>query len=133
MATIAEMQARRNAKLANELGKPPARGKVLRETPPLPPTPELPPAWEEQRSLSQTAGEAIPMAPANATTDELAWHGAMNSFDTDLVVTRRPDEPESAWLALRNYAKPQLPLIFLHRLPWALYEAPIPPTENEPF
>jgi len=89
-------------------------------------------AHKENRSLSQTSGEAIPMVPVNADPEETTWHAASNAFETELCVMRDPMDLEVAWLAIRPY-RAGMPPILLHRLPWLMWDYPHKPTENEPF
>lgn len=140
MATISEMRALRAAKLGTpavaqpELGKPPARELIVKREPEKNPLQEsFPPAWLEKRSLSMVEGEAIPMTPANATAEEATWHEVLQSYETDLCLMRQPDDHETVWLTLKHADNPRLPPILLHRLPWLLYEAPMKPTDNNPF
>jgi hypothetical protein len=89
-------------------------------------------AHKENRSLSRTNGEAIPMVPINADPEETTWHAALNAFETELCLMRDPQDSEVAWLAVRSY-RAGMPPILLHRLPWVIWNYPHPPTENEPF
>jgi hypothetical protein len=89
-------------------------------------------AHKENRSLSRTNGEAIPMVPINADPEETTWHAALNAFESELCLMRDPQDSEVAWLAVRSY-RAGMPPILLHRLPWVLWNYPHPPTENEPF
>lgn len=89
-------------------------------------------AHKENRSLSQTSGEAIPMVPVNATPEEQTWHAALNAFETELCLMRDPQDSEVAWLAVRSY-RAGMPPILLHRLPWILWDQPHNPTDREPF
>ena len=58
-------------------------------------------AHAENRSLSQTSGEAIPMVPKNADQEEKTWHEACNAFESELCLMRDPTDSERGWLALR--------------------------------
>jgi hypothetical protein len=89
-------------------------------------------AHKENRSLSQTSGEAIPMVPVNADPEEQTWHAALNAFETELCLMRDPQDSEVAWLAVRSY-RAGMPPILLHRLPWILWDQPHNPTDREPF
>jgi len=89
-------------------------------------------AHKENRSLSQTSGEAIPMVPVNADPEEQTWHAALNAFETELCLMRDPTDSEVAWLAVRSY-RAGMPPILLHRLPWILWDQPHNPTDREPF
>jgi len=89
-------------------------------------------AHKENRSLSQTSGEAIPMVPSNATPEQTTWHAASNAFETELCVMRDPMDSEVAWLAIRPY-RDGMPPILLHRLPWLMWDYPHTPTDSEPF
>lgn len=86
----------------------------------------------ERRSLSQRQGEGMPMTPLDADLEATTWHQALNSYETDLVLMRDPIEPEVAWLAVRP-ERSDLPPIFLHRLPWSIWNYPTAPTEIQPF
>jgi phosphatidate phosphatase APP1 len=87
---------------------------------------------KENRSLSQTSAEAIPMVPVNADPEEQTWHSALNAFETELCLMRDPQDSEVAWLAVRSY-RAGMPPILLHRLPWILWDQPHNPTDREPF
>jgi hypothetical protein len=89
-------------------------------------------AHKENRSLSQTNGEAIPMMPSNADAETQTWHSALNAFETELCVMRDPMDLEVAWLAIRPY-RAGMPPILLHRLPWLMWDYPHTPTDSEPF
>jgi hypothetical protein len=108
------------------------RGLVVSNKPPLAQATTPPPAHKENRSLSQTKGEAIPMMPSNADAETQTWHSALNAFETELCVMRDPMDSEVAWLAIRPY-RAGMPPILLHRLPWLMWDYPHKPTENEPF
>lgn len=88
-------------------------------------------AHAENRSLSQTSGEAIPMTPSNATAEERTWHEACNAFESELCVMRDPQDLEAVWLAIKPYRK-GMPPILIHRLPWLLWEHPAA-TSDQPF
>jgi hypothetical protein len=87
---------------------------------------------KEERSLSQTKGEAIPMVPINADLEQTTWHAALNAFESELCLMRDPVDLEVAWLAVRPY-RVGMPPILLHRLPWILWDQPHTPTDQEPF
>jgi hypothetical protein len=87
-------------------------------------------AYKEERSLSATQGEAIPMTPSNATAEERTWHEACNAFESELCVMRDPQDSESVWLAVRPNRQ-GLPPILIHRLPWTLWEHPA--ANKDPF
>ncbi len=89
-------------------------------------------AHKENRSLSRTNGEAIPMTPVNADPEQTTWHAASNAFETELCVMRDPQDLESVWLAIKPYRAGMLPIL-LHRLPWLMWEYPHQPTDNQPF
>lgn len=89
-------------------------------------------AYKEERSLSATQGEAIPMTPSNATAEERTWHEACNAFESELCVMRDPQDSEAVWLAVKSY-RAGMPPILLHRLPWILWDQPHQPTDREPF
>ena len=89
-------------------------------------------AHKENRSLSQTSGEAIPMVPVNADPEEQTWHAALNAFETELCLMRDPQDSEVAWLAVRPY-RSGMPPILIHRLPWILWDQPHTTTDREPF
>ena len=108
---------------------PPSLGKrraglVLSASTPLPVAVAAEKAhYSEARSLSCTAGEAIPLTPADADKEVATWHEATNSFESSLCVMRDPKEPEVIWLAVRA-DREGLPPILLHRLPWLLWDHP---------
>lgn len=87
-------------------------------------------AHKENRSLSRTSGEAIPMVPINATAEERTWHEALNAFETELCVMRDPQDSEVVWLAVRPYRE-GMPPILIHRLPWTLWDHPA--ANKDPF
>ncbi len=87
-------------------------------------------AHKENRSLSRTNGEAIPMVPINATAEERTWHEALNAFETELCVMRDPQDSEVVWLAVRPYRE-GMPPILIHRLPWTLWDHPA--ANKDPF
>ena len=89
-------------------------------------------AHKENRSLSQTNGEAIPMMPSNADAETQTWHSALNAFESELCLMRDPMDSEVAWLAIRPY-RDGMPPILLHRLPWLMWDYPHTPTDSEPF
>jgi hypothetical protein len=89
-------------------------------------------AHKENRSLSRTNGEAIPMTPVNADPEQTTWHAASNAFETELCVMRDQTDSEAVWLAIRSY-RAGMPPILLHRLPWILWDQPHNPTDNQPF
>jgi len=89
-------------------------------------------AHKEERSLSQTKGEAIPMVPQNADPEQTTWHAALNAFETELCLMRDPTDSEVAWLAIKPY-RAEMPPILIHRLPWILWDQPHTPTDQEPF
>jgi phosphatidate phosphatase APP1 len=89
-------------------------------------------AHKENRSLSRTNGEAIPMVPINADPEQTIWHAASNAFETELCVMRDPTDSEAVWLAIRPY-RDGMPPILLHRLPWLLWDYPHQPTDSQPF
>ncbi len=88
-------------------------------------------AHKENRSLSRTSGEAIPMVPSNATAETQTWHEALNAFETELCVMRDPQDSEVVWLAVRPYRE-GMPPILIHRLPWLLWDHPAA-TSDQPF
>lgn len=88
------------------------------------------PAQPEERSLSATQGEAIPMTPINADAETQTWHAALNAFDSELCVMRDPMDSEVVWLAVRSY-RDGMPPILIHRLPWTLWEHPA--ANQDPF
>ena len=87
-------------------------------------------AYREERSLSATQSEAIPMTPSNADAETQTWHAAMNAFESELCVMRDPQDSEAVWLAVRSYRE-GMPPILLHRLPWTLWEHPA--ANQDPF
>jgi len=87
-------------------------------------------AYREERSLSATQGEAIPMVPLNADPETQTWHAALNAFETELCVMRDPVDSEAVWLAVKSY-RDGMPPILLHRLPWILWEHPA--ANKDPF
>ena len=89
-------------------------------------------AHKEERSLSQTSAEAIPMVPINADPEQTTWHAALNAFESELCLMRDPVDSEVAWLAVRPY-RDGMPPILIHRLPWILWDQPHTPTDQEPF
>jgi hypothetical protein len=89
-------------------------------------------AYKEERSLSQTSGEAIPMVPINADPEETTWHQALNAFESELCLMRDPTDSDVAWLAVKSY-RAGMPTILIHRLPWTLWDQPHKPTDQEPF
>jgi hypothetical protein len=89
-------------------------------------------AYKEERSLSQTSGEAIPMVPINADEMTTTWHAALNAFESELCLMRDPTDSDVAWLAVKSY-RTGMPPILLHRLPWTLWDQPHTPTDQEPF
>lgn len=148
--TIAEMLAARARKAGAVLessgavpangagpGKPAARSLVLRagtepEETREPAAPEPP----ERRSLSRAKGEDVPLTPRNPSATDAAWHQAAQGLEGELCAVRHPEDPETAWLALRHPSNRHLPMLLLTPLPWVLYENPMPvePTaEDEPY
>jgi hypothetical protein len=95
-------------------------------------TPLQPAAHKENRSLSQTSGESIPMVPSNADAETQTWHAALNAFESELCLMRDPTDSEAVWLAIRPYRAGMQPIL-LHRLPWLMWEYPHAPTDNQPF
>ena len=89
-------------------------------------------AYKEERSLSQTKGEAIPMVPINADEMTTTWHAALNAFESELCLMRDPTDSDVAWLAVKSY-RAGMPPILIHRLPWTLWDQPHKPTDREPF
>jgi len=88
----------------------------------------------EERALATTQGETIDITPADADPATTAWHAAMTSLESELVIMRDPQEPEVCWLALRAVDSPKRPPLLLHRLPWTLWDHPqTPRPANEPF
>lgn len=133
--TIAELLAAKSAAKTAEK-KPNGPGLVLRAGEPeatsaVAASPGDPPP-DLRRSLASTYGEAIPATPKNATTADLAWHSALQGFDTELCLMQDPDpRQERGWLAVRRTDKTDEPIL-LFALP--LY--PHPKTKhlpNEPF
>jgi hypothetical protein len=88
--------------------------------------------YEENRSLSQREGEAIPMTPVKADKEEITWHEALNAFESQLCLMRDPIDPGVVWLAVRPIRE-GLPPILINRLPWAFWNYPTEPTDQEPF
>ncbi len=88
------------------------------------------PAQPEERSLSATQGEAIPMTPSNADAETQTWHAALNAFESELCVMRDPMDSEVVWLAVKSY-RDGMPPILIHRLPWTLWEHPA--ANQDPF
>ena len=87
----------------------------------------------ERRSLSESAGEALPMTPRDADREVSTWHEALNAFESSLCVMRDPKDPEVIWLAVRP-DREGLPPLLVHRLPWLLWEHPdTERPEGEPF
>ena len=97
---------------------------------PVPATTPQQPAQPEERSLSATQGEAIPMTPSNADAETQTWHAALNAFESELCVMRDPMDSEVVWLAVRSY-RDGMPPILIHRLPWTLWEHPA--ANQDPF
>jgi hypothetical protein len=89
-------------------------------------------AHAENRSLSRTKGEAIPMVPTNADAEMLTWHAAQNALETELCVMRDPADSEAVWLAVKPYRAGMEPIL-LHRLPWTLWEYPHRHDNDQPF
>lgn len=114
-------QGKRRAGLVVSANKPLAPAEI-----------EMKAAYKEERSLSATQGEAIPMVPSNADSETQTWHAALNAFETELCVMRDPQDSEAVWLAVKSY-RDGLPPILLHRLPWTLWPYPHTPTDREPF
>lgn len=110
---------KRRAGLVVSANKPLAPAEIAEKT-----------AHKEERSLSATQGEAIPMTPSNADAEMQTWHAAINAFETELCVMRDPQDSEVVWLAVRSY-RDGLPPILLHRLPWTLWEHPA--ANKDPF
>lgn len=77
----------------------------------------------ELRNLSRTSGEGVDMTPAAADKETATWHAALNGFESDLVVMRDPESPETCWLAVRPL-RTGLPPILILRLPWTIWEHP---------
>ena len=136
--TVTELLAERARKAAASAatpGKPPARSLILRagEEPKEPEAPQKAEA-PGPRSLGGPKGERFPTLPANLTAEEAAWHRAAQGLDSELCAVRHPQDPETAWLALRHPTNKTLPPLLLVPLPWALYEHPDAPLpENEPY
>lgn len=120
-------------KAINHIDPPGKRraGLVVSNKPLAPATPPQQPAQPENRSLSQTSGEAIPMTPKNASQEVQTWHEALNAFESELVAMRDPQDSEVVWLAVRPY-RAGMPPILIHRLPWLLWEHP-QATSDQPF
>jgi hypothetical protein len=139
--TIAEMLARKALAAGTPAaapGKPVARPLVLRAG--MEPEAQLEPpraAEVERRSLAGVRGETMPLTPANATPEEALWHMAAQGLDSELCAARHPQDPETAWLALRHPSNRALPMLLLHPLPWVLFEtatpAAPPAVEDEPY
>lgn len=107
------------------------KGLVVSANKPLAPAEiEQKAAYKEERSLSATQGEAIPMTPSNADAETQTWHAAINAFETELCVMRDPQDSEVVWLAVRSY-RDGMPPILIHRLPWTLWEHPA--ANKDPF
>lgn len=126
---VETMAAMIDAKAVIDRIDPPSAGKqraglVLSASTPLPPADIAQKAHHaELRNLSRTSGEGIDMTPAAADKETATWHAALNGFESDLVVMRDPESPETCWLAVRPL-RPGLPPILLHRLPWTIWEHP---------
>lgn len=87
-------------------------------------------AQPEERSLSATQGEAIPMTPSNADAETQTWNAALNAFESELCVMRDPQDSEVVWLAVKSY-RDGMPPILIHRLPWTLWDHPA--ANKDPF
>ena len=137
MPTIKEIIAAREAAknqpapAASQPGKPISVGLVLTKATPTTTPPAPAPLLPERRSLSEPEGEAIPLAPLDATPAVAAWHEAMNAFDSELCLMRDPINPEFAWFAVRFADQPQNPIL-LHKLPFWEHPRTVRP-ESEPF
>jgi len=86
---------------------------------------------DEIRSLGETEGEALPLAPLAADKCIKDWHKALTAFETELVIMSDPLEPERAWLAVRMEEEPMNPLL-LKALPFYEHPRTVRPA-SEPF
>ena len=101
---------------------------VLTRSPEKVVQPQPQPMEIEVRSLAATDGELVPVVPTTATAGEIAWHQAMNSFETDLVLMPDPIDPERGWIAIRAKGMEQHPIL-LKSFP--LYQHP--QSKQDPF
>jgi hypothetical protein len=139
--TIAELLARKAATAgtrAATLEKPAPVSPLIVRAGGVEPEPEAPrqTVEPERRSLGGPKGEMVPVTPAHATPEEAAWHLAAQGLEGELCAVRHPDDPETAWIALRHPSNRALPMLLLHPLPWVLYDEAVPGTvrpEDEPY
>lgn len=85
---------------------------------------------ETRRSLSETAGEGMPMIPNEAAPEEMLWRIAMTGFESELCLMTDPADAERAWLAVRFTENH--PPILLHSLPLYQHPRTVRPA-TEPF
>jgi len=88
--------------------------------------------YAEERSLSRSRGEAIPMTPTAADKEVATWHEALNAFESSLCIMRDPKEPDVVWLAIRP-DREGLPPLLVHRLPVLVWDHPTATYRSEPF
>lgn len=86
------------------------------------------PVEPERRALGSPQGELLDLTPTDADEKTMQWEMARMALETDLAIARCPQDSEGCWLVL---ASPGRPLLYLHRLPWSLYDSP--PTKDVPF
>jgi hypothetical protein len=86
---------------------------------------------DDIRSLGETEGEALPLAPLAADKCIKDWHKALTAFETELVIMNDPVDPERAWLAVRMEEEPMNPLL-LKALPFYEHPRTVRPA-SEPF
>jgi hypothetical protein len=65
----------------------------------------------EERSLSATEGEAIPVIPVDSDEQEKTWHAAMNAFESELCLMTDPKDPERGWIAVRLNGQEDHPIL----------------------
>jgi hypothetical protein len=94
-------------------------------------TPVRGPEDIEPRSLSETHLQAVPVVPVDADAATVAWHAALNAFDSELCLMTDPTDPERAWLAVRVAGQETLPVL-LHALPFYQHPRTVRP-DLEPF
>lgn len=113
--------------------KPASPGLKLRAEPEEQPTPPAEDATPRRRSLSTTSGEEMPLTPADAPRDVLAWHSALQGYESELCLMHDPDpRQERGWLAVRRADRPDEPIL-LFPLPLFPHPKPIRPDEDEPY
>lgn len=119
--TIAELLAAKKKAPAKKQSGPRL---TLRAEAESPVNPDPIPA-DRRRSLASTSGEALLVAPEDAMPRDLAWHSALQAFESELCLVQKGGW---GWLGVMRADQPDQPILLL-RLP--LYVVPpIPRTPD---